>query len=109
VSCAAASYVRTSTTGHIALPARGDGDSCRLHHRAGRVVGGQEDLYLRLPSLLWQGVELARVQLTAAWVEPVHAHLAPAYPVRCGRGRTRPRVTHDGQDRTPHADEDPFF
>jgi hypothetical protein len=34
--------------------------------------------------------------------------LAPANPVRRGRGGTRPRATHDAEDRTSHADEDPF-
>ena len=74
----------------------------------GRLVGGQDDLRLRLPSSQHPGVELARVQLTATQAEPAHAHLALAYPVRRGRGGTRPPAARDDQDRTPHADEDPF-
>jgi hypothetical protein len=75
---------------------------------AGRLLGGQEDLRLCLPSLLRPGVELAHVQLTAARAEPAHAHLAPAYPVLRGRGGTRLHAARDDRDRTPHADEDPF-
>ena len=76
---------------------------------AGRLVGGQEDLRLRLPSSLRPGVKLAHVKLMASRVEPVHTHLAPAYPVRRSRGGTHPRAARDARDRTPHADEDPFF
>jgi hypothetical protein len=75
---------------------------------AGRLVGNLEDLWLRLPSSLRPGVELARVQLTAAWAEPVHAHLVHVYPIRRGWGGTRPRATHDGRDGTPHANENSF-
>jgi hypothetical protein len=65
---------------------------------AGRLVGGQEDLHLRLPSSLRPGVDLAHLQLTAAWAEPAHTHLMPAYPVRWGQGRGCSRATRDGRD-----------
>jgi hypothetical protein len=52
--------------------------------RAGCLVSGQEDLQLRLPSSLQPGVELAPEQLTVAWAEPAHTHLALAYPIRRG-------------------------
>jgi hypothetical protein len=42
------------------------------------------------------------MQLMAAQAELVHAHLAPAYPVRHGRGRTHTRAARDGRDRTPY-------
>ena len=63
---------------------------------AGHLVNGQEDLRLRLPSLLWPGVELTRLQLTATRAELAHAHLAPAYLVRHGQGGIRPHAAHDG-------------
>jgi hypothetical protein len=97
-----------SSTGRAASPNRGERDYCRLHHEAcmpGRRPGRPP---LRLPSSLRLGVELVRMQLTTGHVEPAHTHLVPAYPVRHGQGGTRSRVAHDGQDRTPHTDEDPF-
>jgi hypothetical protein len=54
------------------------------------------------------GAELAHVQLMAIRAEPTHAHIAPTYAICRGRSGTRPRAAHEGQDRTPHADEEPF-
>jgi hypothetical protein len=75
--------MRTSSTGRAAPPARGEGDRCRLHH-GGRMPGQWPGRPLPPPAQLAVArcVELARVQLTAARVEPAHAHLALAYPVR---------------------------
>jgi hypothetical protein len=97
------SCVHTSSTAP-----RGERDRCHLHHGDRTPSGGQDDLRLCLPSSQRSGVELARVQLRQPKRKPTHAYLALAYPVRHGRGGTRPPAARDDQDRTSHADEDPF-
>ena len=94
-SSAAARRVRTSSTSHAAPLAPGEGERyCIDHTRAKRLVGGQEGLHLRLPSSLRPGVELARVQLTAARAEP-----AVRLPVRHGLAELpRTQLTTTGME-----------